>query len=125
VTGVYIQSVGKEKLESTMSGIGGAWLGPVEGIVLLAILALATTGTAILFAVALAAYARRRTTVYLLLTLALGLLVGRSVVGFGTALGLVPMPVHHLLEHGSDLALAVIVLFAIYRTGPVDRSVDD
>ncbi len=107
-----------------MSGIGGEWLGPVEGFVLLAILALATTGTAILFGVALAAYTRRRTPVYLLLTVALGLLVARSVVGFGTALGLVPMPVHHLLEHGADFALAVIVLFAVYRMGPAGQSAD-
>lgn len=103
--------------------IGGDWLGTVEGVALLAILALATTGTALLFALALAAYARRRTPVYLLLTVALGLLVFRSVMGFGTALGWVPMPVHHLVEHGADFVLAVLVLFAIYLTGPVGRSV--
>lgn len=105
--------------------IGGEWLGPATGFALLAILALATTGTAILFTIALVAYVRRRTPVYLLLTVALGLLVGRSIVGFGTAVGLVPMPVHHLLEHGSDFALAVIVLFAIYRMGPVGPAVDE
>jgi hypothetical protein len=103
-----------------MSVTSGEWLGAGEATVLLAVLALATAGTLALFLVGLAAYRRRRTRVYLLVTAALGLLVGRSLVGFGTALGVVPMPVHHLIEHSSDFVLAVLVLYALYRTGPVE-----
>lgn len=97
----------------------GEWLGAGEATALLVVLALATVGTLALFVIALLAYRRRRTPVYLLLVIALGLLVGRSIVGFGTAVGVVPMPIHHLVEHGSDFGVAALVLYAIYRTGPV------
>ena len=97
----------------------GEWLGAGEATALLVVLALATVGTLALFLIGLLAYRRRRTPVYLLLLIALGLLVGRSLVGFGTAVGLVPMPIHHLVEHGADFGVAALVLYAIYRTGPV------
>lgn len=102
---------------------GGEWLSAGEATALLVVLALATAGTLALFLVGLAAYRRRRTPVYLLLTVALALLVGRSLVGFGTALGAVPMPLHHLVEHSSDFAIAGLVLYAIYRSGPVEAPV--
>lgn len=97
----------------------GAWLSGGEATALLIVLALATVGTLALFVVGLVAYRRRGSGVYLLLTVALGLLVGRSIMGFGTALDLVPMPMHHLLGHGADLAIAALVLYAIVRTGAV------
>jgi hypothetical protein len=90
---------------------------------LLVVLGLATVGTLALFLVGLAAYRRRGTRVYLLLLVALGLLVGRSLVGFGTAMGAVPMPIHHLVEHSSDFAIAALVLYALYRSGPVEAAV--
>lgn len=99
----------------------GEWLTGTQAAVLLVVLALATVGTAALFLVGAVGYRRRGTTTYLLLTVALGLLVGRSVVGFGTALGMVPMPIHHLIEHGSDLGVATLVLYALYRSGPPAR----
>jgi hypothetical protein len=95
----------------------GGWLNGTEAAALLVVLALATAGTTALFLVGLAGYWRRGTTTYLLVTAALGLLVCRSVVGFGTALGAVPMPVHHLVEHGSDFAVATLILYALYRMG--------
>ncbi len=101
----------------------GEWLGGTEAVLLLVVLGLATLGTAALFLVGLAGYRRRGTTVYLLLTVALGLLVCRSIVGFGTALGVVPMPIHHLVEHGFDFALATLVLYALYRSGSPSPSI--
>jgi hypothetical protein len=95
----------------------GTWLNGTEAAVLLVVLGLATIGTAALFLVGVVGYRRRRERVYLLVTVALGLLVARSVVGFGTALGIVPMPVNHLIEHGSDFAVATLVLYALYRSG--------
>lgn len=95
----------------------GPWLSGSEATALLVVLALATVGTLALFVVGLVAYRRRGSGVYLLLTVALGLLVGRSIMGFGTALDVVPMPVHHLLSHGADVAIAALVLYAIVRTG--------
>jgi hypothetical protein len=101
-----------------MLQVVGGWLSGTEAALLLAVLGLATLGTTALFLVGLVGYRRRRTTVYLLLTLALALLVSRSIIGFGTAMGLVPMSVHHIIEHGSDFAIATLVLYALYRTGP-------
>lgn len=101
-----------------MFQIAGEWLNGTEAAILLVVLGLATLGTATLFLIGLAGYRRRRTRVYLLVTVALGLLLTRSIIGFGTALGMVPMPAHHLVEHGSDFAVATLVLYALYRSGP-------
>ena len=88
----------------------GPWLDTGEAAVLFAALALATLGTIALFLVACAAAWRRRTTTYLLVTAAIGLLVLRSIVGFGTALGAVAMPAHHIVEHTFDFLIALFVL---------------
>ncbi|QSW99697.1 DUF7471 family protein [Haloterrigena alkaliphila] len=94
------------------------WLDPQLAPVLLAVIVFAAAGTAVLFCCGVVAYSRRRSTRYLLITAVLGLLVVRSVVGLGTVFGLVPMTVHHLVEHGFDFAIAVLVLYAVYRSGP-------
>jgi len=86
-------------------------------MLLVAVLALATLGTFALFLVAAVATWRRRTTTYGLLTAAIALLVVRSVVGFGTLLGAVPMPVHHLTEHTFDFLIALFVLGAAHAVG--------
>ena len=101
------------------NALAQGWLNPQLAPVLVAVIALAVAGTALLFAVGLVAYSRRRSTRYLLITVVLGMLVARSIVGFGTVLGLVPMTVHHLVEHGFDFLIAVLILFAVYRSGPV------
>lgn len=82
-------------------------------------LALAGIGTFSLFCIGLVAYSRRRSMRYLLVTLALGALASRTVVGWGTAYGVIPMPVHHIVEHGLDFFVAVVILYAVYRTGRV------
>jgi len=97
-----------------MIEVAGDWLGPRTAALLLAVIALATLGTLSLFLVAATGAFRRRTRPYVLLTTAIGLLVVRSVVGVGTVLGTVPMPVHHLTEHGFDFLIALLVLGAIY-----------
>lgn len=94
------------------------WLDPQLAPVLLAVIVLAALGTTILFGCGVVAYSRRRSTRYLLITVVLGLLVARSVVGLGTVFGLVPMTVHHLVEHGLDFSIAVLILYAVYRSGP-------
>jgi len=90
------------------------WLGQGEATALLVVIGLATLGTLALFLVAAAGAIRRRSRPYILLTVAIGLLVARSVVGLGTALGAVSMPVHHLAGHGFDLSIAVLVLAAVF-----------
>lgn len=83
-------------------------------------LVLAGIGTLLVFGLGLVAYRRRGSTQYLLVTLALGLLVVRTVVGWGTVFGMVPMVVHHLLEHGFDFLVAVIILYTVYRSRSSD-----
>ncbi|MDQ2049442.1 hypothetical protein RBH26_02990 [Natronolimnohabitans sp. A-GB9] len=93
------------------------WLDPQLAPVLLTVIALAALGTTILFCCGLVAYSRRRTLRYLLITVVLGLLVVRSFVGLGTVFGLVPMTIHHLVEHSLDFGIAVLILYAVYRSG--------
>jgi len=93
------------------------WLSPELALILLCIIVLAALGTTVLFLSSLIAYWRRRSTRYLLITVVLGLLVGRSIVGLATVFGIVPMPIHHLVEHSLDFAIAVLILYAVYRSG--------
>ncbi|MDQ2074169.1 DUF7471 family protein [Haloarcula sp. NS06] len=94
------------------------WIGPGQTALLIAVLGLSALGTLALFSVAAVSTYRRRSRPYVLLTVAIGLLVFRSVVGIGTVLGAVPMVVHHLTEHGFDFLIALLVLSAIYSVAP-------
>jgi len=95
----------------------GGW--GVEGsLALLVVVTVAGIGTGILFFVSLLAYRRRQTRQYRLVCVAVGVLLARSVVGAGTVLGYVPMPVHHFLEHSLDFLIAAIVLYAVYAHAP-------
>ncbi|NGM67823.1 hypothetical protein G6M89_02155 [Natronolimnobius sp. AArcel1] len=93
------------------------WVSPELAPVLLGIIVLAVLGTTILFGCGLVAYSRRRSQRYLLITIVLGLLVARSVIGLCTMFGLIPMGVHHLIEHSVDFMIAVLILYAVYRSG--------
>lgn len=83
---------------------------------LLGIILLAGLGTGVLFLASLVVCYRRRSLRYLLVTVAVGALFARSLIGFGTVYGMVPMPVHHLLEHSLDFLIAALILFAVYRS---------
>ena len=103
-------------LSGSVSALAG-W--PVEGsLPILAVVVAAGLGTSLLFSVSLAAYRRRRRAQYRLISLAVGALLARSVVGAGTVLGVVPMPVHHLLAHSFDFLIAALVLYAVYAHAP-------
>jgi hypothetical protein len=91
------------------------WLPARYGGVLLAVLVLAAIATTTLFAIAVAAYAQRRSRRYLLVAGAVGLLAARTLLGIGTVLDEVPMVLHHLAAHGIDLATAVVLLYVVYR----------
>lgn len=95
----------------------GGW--GVEGsLPLLAVVFVAGVGTGLLFLVSLVAYRRRQSAQYALIAVAVGALLTRSVVGAGTVLGVVPMPVHHFLEHSLDFLIAAVVLYAVYTHAP-------
>jgi hypothetical protein len=86
--------------------------------VLLAVITCAGVGTGALFLVSLVAYRRRQTGQYRLISAAVGALVLRSLVGAGTVLGLVPMPVHHFVAHSLDFLIAAMILYAVYAYAP-------
>ncbi|MFB6196058.1 MAG: hypothetical protein ABEI80_07785 [Haloplanus sp.] len=102
----------------------GDWLGQGEAAALLALLALTTAGTLVLFGIALVAARRRGSRPYTLLTAAIGLLVVRSIVGVGTVLGHVPMVGHHVVAHTIDFTIALLVLGAAYLATDAPKSVD-
>lgn len=106
-----------------VSSRSSEWLDPELAPVLVLIIVLAVVGTIVLFGLGLIAYSRRQTLRYLLITFVLGMLVARSVVGLGTVLGIVPMTVHHLIEHSFDSIISIIILYAVYRSEyPTDTS---
>jgi len=104
---------------------GSSWW-TVEGSTpLLAVILVAGVGTGVLFAVSLVAYRRRGGRRFLLVSVAIGALWARSIVGAGTVLGYVPMPAHHYLEHTLDFVIAGLVLYAVYAHAPGDVSAPD
>jgi hypothetical protein len=99
---------------------GSGWETVEGSLFLLGVVLLAAVGTGVLFGVSLLAYRQRRSTRYLLITIAVGALFLRSVVGAGTVLGYTPMVVHHLVEHTFDFLIAALVLYAALRAGQSD-----
>lgn len=97
---------------------GADWIDPGFSPFLTGTILLAGIGTTGLFLVSIYAYFQRRTSRYLLIVVALGALVSRTVIGLGTILGVVPMTVHHLASHSLDFLIAAVVLYGVYRSGP-------
>ncbi|MFW5939059.1 MAG: DUF7471 family protein [Halolamina sp.] len=81
------------------------------------LLSLAAALTAIVVGVAVAAFVQRRSRRYLLVALALSTLLARSGVGLAAYLGAVGPTLHHQLEHGLDVAMAALVIAAVYLVG--------
>lgn len=102
---------------ASLASAAGEWLSPTLAPLLIAIILLAATGTLALFTIGLIGYLRRPTVRYRVLTIVLGLLVVRSIVGMATVFELVPMTAHHLLEHGIDLLVAGLLLYLVFRSG--------
>lgn len=102
------------------------WPSVRGSILLLIVIALAGFGTGALFVIGLVAYLRRRSRQYLLITVAIGALCVRSAIGAGTVLGVVPMTLHHFLEHGLDFLIAALVLYTVHEnTFDHDRGAPD
>ncbi|WP_254536821.1 DUF7471 family protein [Halomarina litorea] len=80
------------------------------------VLAAAALLAALVFGVALAAVARRRSWSYLLVALALGTLLARALVGVLTMESVLDPDLHHVLEHGLDVAMAALVIAAVAVT---------
>lgn len=105
-----------ESVLQTLALVPAEWVDRQYAVFLFAGILLAGIGTVVVFALGVAAYARRREFHYLLITLALGALVVRTGVGLATVYGLVPMTMHHLLGHALDFLVSGLVLYAVYST---------
>lgn len=97
-----------------LAGLTAGWVPAKYAPLLFGGLVCAGIGTIVLFGLGLTAYHQRQSREYLLITLALGALVLRTIVGWGTVVGAVPMIVHHVLEHGLDFVIAALILYTIY-----------
>ncbi|WP_276274676.1 hypothetical protein [Haladaptatus sp. QDMS2] len=97
---------------------------PVIDIPLLVAVAVASVGAAVLLGLAIAAFLRRQSRPYLFVVLALGALLAQSVVAGLSIVGSLEANVHHLLEHGLDVALVALVIGAIYYARSVSREAE-
>jgi hypothetical protein len=100
-------------MNPVVSGIvlhGGTTIGPAEA----GVLVLASVASAALGGLALAAFARRRTSPYLFVALAVVALAVRSALGWlGMTGGLSPTT-HHTAEHGLDVVMVALVVAAVW-----------
>jgi len=97
-----------------------------QSLPLLAVLALAGTGAAVLLGLAIGAVVRRRSRPYVLIAAAIAALFVRSAVAGLTYTGLFSQAEHHLLEHGLDVVLVALVIAAVYhaRAGATEPEFD-
>lgn len=112
-------------MHSLGAALQSGWPAAEHTPLLLTVILLAAFGTLALFVIGLSVFSRRRSIRYLLITAALGALVFRTAIGLGTVFGYVPMTAHHLLSHGLDFFIAVLILAAVYLSGSPARPVSD
>ena len=91
---------------------------------LLVVLAVAGVGASVVVGLALAVFVRRRSQSYLLVTLAVATLLARTVVASLSLNGTLDAGVHHLAEHGLDVAMVALVIAAVYTARQVERGGD-
>jgi len=93
--------------------------GPSIGPAYAAVLALASVGSAALGGLALAAFARRRTSPYLFVALAVVALATRSALGWLGMVGGLSPTTHHTAEHGLDVVMVALVVAAVWHARSV------
>lgn len=67
------------------------------------------------------AYRRRRSISYLFVASAFVAFLGKSILGILTLLGVFPVGSHHLVEHGLDVLVGVLLLGAVYLARDANR----
>ncbi|WP_459193678.1 DUF7471 family protein [Halosimplex sp. J119] len=87
---------------------------PAPDPMLLGVHLLAGVGSGLLLALGVAALGQRGSRSYLLVVLALGALVARTVVSGLAMFGPLDAALHHFAEHALDAMLATFLLAAIY-----------
>jgi len=96
------------------------WLAGAE-VHLALLLTLSAAGSLLVFGLAVAAYRRRRSRPYLLITAALGALVARPMIGASTFFDVISMNTHHTIEHLLDVVIAALLIGAVYSVGTLER----
>lgn len=86
-----------------------------------AVLVLGGVATGAVTALSVGALLRRRSWSYLLVTLALTFMLGKTVLGALTVTGLMSQHSHHFWEHGFDLLTVALLLGAVYAARTVER----
>ncbi len=99
--------------------VGGHW-GAVH-VDFTVVLAVSALTTAALCLAGVAAYRRRKSRAYLLVTLALAALVAQPILGGLAMVGAVGPATHHTLEHGADAVVVLLVLGAVYDARETER----
>ena len=106
---------------SLHAGVGFEPVGP--NVALIAVLVLGGLASTALVVLGAIAFSYRRSRSYLLVTLALSALTVKATVGGLSTFGLMAIGQHHVLEHGLDFTIAVLLIAAVYdaRTAPEER----
>ncbi|HET7323938.1 MAG TPA: hypothetical protein VFJ06_06380 [Halococcus sp.] len=101
--------------------------GPVSigTIALPSVLLLAGITSLVIIGLAVVALAQRRSRSYLLITLALSVLLVRTVVGELAMSGMMARQTHHLAEHALDGVMAVLLLAAVYCARTTDPTAEE
>lgn len=89
---------------------------------LIVVLSIGALASALIIALSVVALARRRSRSYLLVTLAVSMLLVRTLFGVFSVGGTMDPTAHHVLEHGMDVLAAVFLIGAIWTAGIVDQS---
>ncbi|NHN43558.1 hypothetical protein G9C85_18220 [Halorubellus sp. JP-L1] len=100
-------------METVVEGVvlhAGPTIGPADA----AVLVLASVASAGLGGLALAAFARRRTSPYLFVALAVAALATRSALGWLGMVGELSPTTHHTAEHGLDVVMVALVVAAVW-----------
>lgn len=85
-----------------------------ESFVVSAVIVLSGITSAALALIAILAYRRRRSLSYLLVATALVVFALKALVGGLTVAGIVGLGFHHVVEHGLDFLVALLLIGAIY-----------
>lgn len=104
----------------------GANHGPVslEAFALPSVLLLTGIVSSIIVSLAIVALAQRRSRSYLLITVAFGTLLARTLVGGLAMMGIVQLEIHHITEHGLDGTMAILLIAAVYYARTTERTPD-
>lgn len=95
-----------------LAPVGAASLGDPLAVSTLVLLSGIVSGA--LAVVGILAFYRRRSPSYLLVAAALVVLAAKAIVGGLTVVGVLGLRLHHIVEHGLDLLMALLLVGAIY-----------